>query len=75
MAQSVLLVGHSYVPRLVRFMRETNRDNFEFKAARTECNYSGRGGATIAKLVANGVFAKLANIAHTWLLSTLERMT
>ena len=28
-------------------------------AARTECNYCGRTGATIAKLVANGLFAKL----------------
>ena len=56
-------------------MRETNRDNFEFKAARTECSYSGRCGATIAKLVANGLFVRLENIAVTWLFSTLVRMT
>ena len=55
MAQSVLLLGYSYVPRFVRFMRETNPDNFEFKAAR----YSGRMGVTIAKLVANGLFLRL----------------
>ena len=28
MVHSVLIVGNSYVPRLVRFMRETNRDIF-----------------------------------------------
>ena len=42
-------------------MRETNRDKFDVKAARTECNYCGRTGATIAKLVANRLFAKLQN--------------
>ena len=59
MVHSVLIVGNSYVPRLVRFMRETNRDNVEFKAARTECSYSGRMGATIAKWVANELFVRL----------------
>ena len=34
-------------------------DNVEFKAVRTECNYSGRMGATIVKLVANGLFVRL----------------
>ena len=54
---SVLLVDHSYFSRLMRSMRDTNR---EFTTARTECNYSCRGGDTIAKLVANGLFVKLA---------------
>ena len=40
-------------------MRETNRDNFEFIATRTECSYSGRMGPTIAKHVANGLFVTL----------------
>ena len=54
MAQSVLLVGHGCVPRLVRFMRETDRDKFEFKAARTECNYTGRGVLPLQNLLQMG---------------------
>ena len=57
LAGSVLLVDHSYFLRLMRSMRDTNR---EFTTARTECSYPCRGGATIAKLVANGLFVKLA---------------
>ena len=41
----------------MRSMRDTNR---ECTTARTECNYSCRGGAIIAKLVANGLFVTLA---------------
>ena len=40
-----------------RSMRDTNR---ECTTARTECNYSCRGGDTIAKFFANGLFVKLA---------------
>ena len=54
---SVSLVDHSYFPRLMRSMRDTNR---ECTTARTECNYSCRWCDTIAKLVANVLFVKLA---------------
>lgn len=58
--EQVLYAGHSYVTRLHKFMVKTNRENFEFNPRRTQVKLSGRGGATIPKLVSNGLFEKLA---------------
>lgn len=56
----VLITGHSFVARLEQFIRKTNRDNFEFNPLRTQLDFCGRGGATISKLVGNGLFRKLS---------------
>ena len=56
----VLITGHSFVARLEQFIRKTNRDNFEFNPLRTQLDFCGRGGATISKLVGNGLFGKLS---------------
>ena len=56
----VLITSHSFVARPEQFIRKTNRDNFEFNPLRTQLDFCGRGGATISKLVGNGLFRKLS---------------
>ena len=63
------------VHRLMCFMRETNRDNFDFKAARRNAITVVERVVPLQNLLQMGCLQNCKNIAHMWLFSTLVQMT
>ena len=63
------------VDRLVCFMRETNQDNFDLKAARTNAITVVERVLPLQNLLQMGCLQNCKNIPHTWLFSTLVQMT